>query len=121
MTFTIAQHQINPCSYMEKTFKAEREFCFPPSPKPSRYRPYPTHKPSKPDPLFGPVTSSSTSSTTDQPSLILSDDEVFDELDQYMNPSISFLSSPPPSPLLSPSNSEENDEDFDFDDFPLFP
>lgn len=103
-------------------------------------------------PLFGPIpslvsaspsSSSSSSSLTSSPSLsfaaasssaitslnnasILEDDQVFDEFDDFIaTPASNYLASPPPSPLLSPSNSsfnnDNNDEDdFDFSDFPLF-
>lgn len=105
-------------------------------------------------PLFGPIpclssvspSSSFSSSLTSSPSLsfaaasasssssitslnnasILEDSEIFDEFDDFVSTPVSnYLASPPPSPLLSPSNSsfnnDNNDEDdFDFSDFPLF-
>ena len=61
---------------------------------------------------------SSFSSDSSTCSLLLKDDQVFDEFDDFIQSPTRFLSSPPPSPVLSPS---ENDDDMDFNDFPLFP
>lgn len=103
-----------------------------------RYQPYSTNKPATTNsnimdqPLFGPISSSSSNSnnsfdlscstSSSDSALILDDSEIFDEFDDFTHsPSLSerYLSSPPPSPILSPSNDEE--QDFDFGDFPLFP
>lgn len=73
------------------------------------------------EPLFGPILSSScieSLSSTDNNS-ILNDDQVFEEFDSFISSPTRFLSSPPPSPILSPS--ENDDDDMDFNDFPLFP
>lgn len=74
------------------------------------------------DPLFGPVSTSSTLSSTYQApintNLLLQDYEIFDEFDHFIHSPTRFLSSPPPSPSLSPS---DEDDDLDFGDFPLFP
>lgn len=82
-------------------------------------------------PFFGPISSSTSNSsssfdflcstTSSNSALILDDSEIFDEFDDFTrSPSLSerYLSSPPTSPLVSPSNDQE---DFDFGDFPLFP
>lgn len=97
-----------------------------------RYQPYP--KPSsnhnnapqesiqeQDDPFFGPVPSLTLSnyqsSSSSNSSLLLQDYEIFDEFDHFIQSPTRFLSSPPPSPSLSPSD----DVDLDFGDFPLFP
>ncbi|CAO3625044.1 unnamed protein product [Mucor hiemalis] len=73
------------------------------------------------EPLFGPVISSNYQlSPLPQPSLILDDEEVFEEFDSFIHSPTRFLSSPPPSPTLSPFENDD-DEDLDFNDYPLFP
>jgi hypothetical protein len=81
------------------------------------------------DPLFGPIMSSSSYSTTTNSSdfnftssstaSVLEDSQVFEEFDDFINSPSRYLSSPPPSPALSPSSSD--DDDLDFNDLPLFP
>lgn len=76
------------------------------------------------EPLFGPVISSNyqcSSPSMPQPSLILDDEEVFEEFDSFISSPTRFLSSPPPSPTLSPFENDETNEDLDFNDYPLFP
>lgn len=110
-----------------------------------RYQPYSTtttttsnNNAIQDSPLFGPIpcfSSSSSSSSSSSPSLsfdsssitslnnssILEDNEIFDEFDDFIQ-TPTYLSSPPPSPLLSPSSftNDNDDDDFDFSDFPLF-
>lgn len=72
-------------------------------------------------PLFGPVLSSNCQYSIPQPSLILDDEEVLEEFDSFISSPTRFLSSPPPSPTLSPFENDETNEDLDFNDYPLFP
>lgn len=82
------------------------------------------------DELFGtlsfdysqPLDMTTTTTTT---SSLLNDEDIFNELDDFITPSCSstpnkYLASPPTSPLLSPLSFEDDDHETDYTDFPLF-